>query len=174
MHSLPRLLALVIPGAVGLAAMEVVRRSSQRLVTKRAPGRTPPGARYHADESATTAIGRIAYETLFGRPPSEKMKNALSWAVHITYGVGVGAVFAALRPQPRMLDGALYGAALWLLGDELAVPLLGLSDKPSAYHPSQHAQSFAQHLGYGIALAAATRLLVGERHAHACSCGCSS
>jgi hypothetical protein len=101
------------------------------------------------------------------------VKNALSWAVHITYGVGVGAMFAALRPQPRPLDGALYGAALWLLGDELAVPLLRLSDKPSAYHPTQHAQSFAQHLGYGIVLAAATRMLVGERHVHACSCGCS-
>lgn len=173
MHSLPRVLALAIPGAFGLAAMELVRRSTQRFVTARAPGRTPSGARYHADESATTAIGRIAYEALFQRPPSEKMKNALSWAVHISYGIGAGALFAALRPQARPIEGALYGAALWLLGDELAVPLLRLSDKPSAYHPSQHAQSFAQHLGYGIALAAATHVLVGRRYAHACSCGCS-
>ena len=75
-------------------------------------------------------------------------------------------------PRP-LRDGALYGAALWLFGDELAVPLLGLSDKPTAYHPARHAHSLAQHLGYGFALAAATRFLSGERSAHACSCGCS-
>lgn len=135
---------------------------------------SPIGTHHHADESGTTAIGRILYETLFGRAPSAKTLNRLSWAVHITYGLSVGALFAAFRPDPRPLrDGALYGAALWLFGDELAVPLLGLSDKPTAYHPARHAHSLAQHLGYGLALAAATRVLGGERAAHACSCGCS-
>lgn len=135
---------------------------------------SPFGPHHHADESATDAIGRIAYEKLFGRPPTDKMKNRLSWAVHIGYGVVVGAMFSALRPRPSVLrDGALYGAGLWLFGDELMVPLLGLSDKPTAYHPLRHAHSFAQHIGYGVALAAATRAFAGEPHAHACSCGCS-
>jgi hypothetical protein len=46
-----------------------------------------------------------------------------------------------------------------LFGDELAAPLLGLSDKPTAYHPARHAQSLVSHLGYGVATAAATRAL---------------
>jgi hypothetical protein len=55
--------------------------------------------------------------------------------------------------------GAVFGVGLWLIGDELALPLLGLSDKPTAYHPTRHVQSLAAHLGYGVATAATTRAL---------------
>ncbi len=162
--------------------MELVRRSTQSWVAKRAPTRTdtirdrsisPFGVHHEPDESAPTAIGRIAYEKLFGHPPSEKTKNALSWAVHIGYGLSAGALFAAVRPQARLRDGALYSTALWLFGDELGTAVLGLADNPMTFPPIRHAASLAQHLGYGLVLATATRAIVGGPSAHACSCGCS-
>ncbi len=62
-----------------------------------------------------------------------------------------------------MLGGALFGAGLWLLGDELAVPLLGLSDRPTSYPVTSHLQSLAQHLGFGVATAATTGVLLDGR-----------
>jgi uncharacterized membrane protein YagU involved in acid resistance len=56
-------------------------------------------------------------------------------------------------------DGALFGAALWLFGDEIAMPLLGLADKPTQYHPTRHLQSLAAHLGFGVATAATAQAL---------------
>jgi uncharacterized membrane protein YagU involved in acid resistance len=115
------------------------------------------GPQHRRDESSTDALGRLAYAKLTGREPSPAAKRALSWAVHIGYGLLVAAGYAALRggaTRHALRDGALFGTGLWLLGDEVAVPLLGLADKPTAYPPSRHAQSLAQHLGFGIATAA--------------------
>ncbi|HEX8110896.1 MAG TPA: hypothetical protein VF516_24355, partial [Kofleriaceae bacterium] len=58
-------------------------------------------------------------------------------------------------------SGAALGVGLWVVGDELAVPLLGLADKPTAYHPSQHAQGLVEHLAYGVAAATTARALGG-------------
>ena len=122
---------------------------------------SPLGLRHRPDESATDALGRIVYEKILRRPPSRRVQQALSWAIHIGYGLALAGVVAAIgRPSRRALGtGALLGAALWLFGDELAVPLLGLADRPTAYPPARHAQSLLQHLGYGVATVAATRAL---------------
>jgi hypothetical protein len=60
-------------------------------------------------------------------------------------------------------EGAIYGARLWLLGDEFAVPLLGLSDKPTAYPRIKHLQLHAQHLGFGVVAAATANALTNHR-----------
>ncbi|MGN6107198.1 MAG: hypothetical protein ACTHU0_18970 [Kofleriaceae bacterium] len=163
----------LIGGAVGLVAMQLVQRLTAGLVRTRTPrpldvfpterSMSPFGPRHHPDESATDAIGRIAYRKLTGREPSEKRKRALSWGVHLGYGFAVAALYGALHDRPSrrgwLFDGAMLGGALWLFGDELVVPLFGLSDKPTAYHPTRHLQSLAMHLGYGMATAATDQQL---------------
>src|SRR5437764_931818 len=97
-------------------------------------------------------------------PPAHQRK--LSWAADIGSGLAVASLYGAIRGGrdrgiPRaVLGGALFGAGLWLLGDELAVPLLGLSDKPTTYPVKSHLQSLAQHLGFGVATAATTGVLL--------------
>ncbi len=170
MNILQSALKVVVVGGAGLAAMELVRRATASSVKQKPPepmdvfptARTMSlyGVHHRPDESATDALGRIAYEKLTGKSPSGSTKRALSWAVHIGYGLVVASLFVVLRRHPRVLrDGFLFGAGLWLFGDELAVPLLGLADKPTAYHPTRHAQSFAEHVGFGLTTAAATRAL---------------
>ena len=90
----------------------------------------------------------------------------MSWAVHIGYGLACAGAFAALvqRPRHAVRTGALFGAALWLFGDEIMAPLLGLSDKPTEYHPTAHAQALLQHLGYGVATVATTNALARKMH----------
>jgi uncharacterized membrane protein YagU involved in acid resistance len=49
-----------------------------------------------------------------------------------------------------MLAGLVFGAALFVLADEVAVPELGLSSKPSELPLPSHLHGFAAHLVYGI------------------------
>ena len=116
-------------------------------------------------EPATVAIGRIAYERLRGEAPSRERGAQLGKAVHWGYGLAVGALFGLLErrvPDDDLSDlsvGLGYGAALWLLGDELAVPMLGLAKGPTAHAPRVHAQALGAHLVYGLATGAAMRAL---------------
>jgi hypothetical protein len=171
----------LLGGAAGLLAMELVRRATAPLARRGAPRPTDEeltarsstsvvGRHHGPDESATAAFGRILYESVAGRAPSPATRRKLSWAVHIGYGLVVASLYGAIRGgrdrsvAGTVIGGTLFGAGLWLLGDELAVPLLGLSDKPASYPVTSHLQSLAQHLGFGVATAAATgALLDGHR-----------
>lgn len=169
----------LLGGAAGLLAMELVKRASAPLVNRRAPrpaGEEPAarsisviGAHHRPEESATDALGRIVYQTVAGRAPSPATQRKLSWAVHIGYGLAVASLYGVVRGgrdrgvARAVLRGALFGAGLWLLGDELVVPLLGLSDRPTSYPVTSHLQSLAQHLGFGIATAATTGVLLDGR-----------
>jgi hypothetical protein len=167
----------LLGGAAGLLAMELVKRVTAPLGKRRAP--EPAGekltarssisviGRHHGpDESATDALGRILYENLVGRAPSPAAQRKLSWAVHIGYGLVAASLYAAIRGgrdrggAGTVIGGALFGAGLWLLGEELVAPLLGLSEKPTSYPVASHLQSLAQHLGFGVATAAATGVLL--------------
>ena len=161
----------VLGGLAGLAAMQAAYWLTKPVVKKRVPRGTavfatersvsPVGIHHRPDEGTTDALARISYEKILRRPPSPRVQRALSLAIHVGYGVLAGGAFAALRHAPRhaVRDGALFGAALWLVGTELAAPLLGLADKPTAYHPTRHVQTLLQHLGYGVATVTATRAL---------------
>jgi hypothetical protein len=172
----------LLAGAAGLGAMQLAHRVTRPLIKRRAPRPTdvfateramsPLGLRHLPDESPTAALARIAYQRVAHRPPPDRLKPALSWAVHAGYGLLVAALYGALRAPGRrrrstargaVASGALFGLGLWLVGDELAVPLLGLADRPTAYHPSQHAQALVEHLAYGVAAATTARALGGGR-----------
>lgn len=117
---------------------------------------------YRPDESATAALGRIAYNAVEQREPSKETKSELSNLVHWSYGILQGGLYGVSRGEVEYGDvvgGMVLGAGLWLLGDELAVPLLGLQDGPTASPPSTHLNRLALHLTYGVATAATTQLL---------------
>lgn len=160
----------LLGGIAGLVGMHLAQRLAAPIVKPRAPGSTDVfvtestslfGWRHGPDEAANEALARIAYEALLHRAPSPRMKQRLAWLLHVGYGLVVASIHGALRTPSRHVirSGAVFGTVLWLLGDELALPLLGLSDKPTAYHPTRHLQSLAAHLGYGIATLATTQAL---------------
>ena len=165
----------LVGGAAGLIAMQLVHRVARPLVKPRpkkatdvfASERTmsPLGSHHLPDEGATDAIARLAYTKLADREPTPRAKQILSWGVHVGYGLTVAALYGVVRGRRGrrrrhpVRDGLLFGAALWLFGDELAVPLLGLADKPTAYSATSHAETLAAHLGYGLATTTAARLV---------------
>lgn len=120
------------------------------------------GQQTREDEPATATVGRLAYDAAAGHEPNEETKQKLGQAVHWGYGVLVGGIYGALRPSAPMPDlaaGLGYGTALWLIGDEIMVPLLGLAEGPTAHSIPDHATALAAHLAFGAATASATQAL---------------
>ncbi len=112
-----------------------------------------PPATIRAAEAAAAAVGR--------RIPEER-KGLGGWIVHYAYGVAWGAAFAlaarALAPRAPVASGLAFGAVLWLLSDEVLVPLFRFSRPPVRYPASTHAKGLAAHLVYGVATEAGWRL----------------
>lgn len=123
------------------------------------------GQQHQEDESSTEAVGRIAYEAVTGdEPESDEFKTTLSNTVHWSYGTLLGGLYGALRGRADAVDapgGLAFGTAAWLLGDEVMVPLLGLSKGPTEYPAKQHAHRLGAHLVYGLAASVVTQALFG-------------
>jgi putative membrane protein len=91
--------------------------------------------------------------------PEEKKKAGP--LVHYAYGTGIGALYGGLAQKYNTTKagfGAAYGTAAWAVGDELAVPALGLGKKPTEVPASQQLQMLAAHLVYGVTLEGVRRL----------------
>lgn len=120
------------------------------------------GPHHREGESSTAALGRIAYQQVTGRDPGQETKTALSYIIHWTISMLAGGAYGAWRTKSVTVDiagGAALGTALWLFGDELLMPLVGLTDGPTAYPLELHAHGWGAHLAYGLASASTTQLL---------------
>lgn len=115
------------------------------------------------DETATEAVGRIAYSSVTGEEPeSEETKSMLSNQVHWAYGLMQGGMYGLRHRDagwPDISGGVRNGVLLWLIGDEFMVPALGLQGGPKQVSPVQHANRLGAHIAYGLGTAATTQLL---------------
>lgn len=159
-------------GIVGMLAMKQAIRWLERVTREREDAHRPQGSislvgvQHREHEGATAAAARIVYTRLTGREPDEATRDRLSQVLHWGYGLLMAAGYGAVRgdrPGSDLLGGLAFGAALWALADELAVPLLGLGASPRSYSPRVHAQWLAGNLAYGAATAAASHALGRSR-----------
>lgn len=165
----------MLGGALGVLAMDASMKRTAKLlrIESKPPERelsedesaswSAIGEHHEADESATAALGRVVYEALTGTQPSAQTKERLGTAVHWGYGLSVGAVYGLIRGDKRWMivdaaGGVAYGVGLWMIGDMLVVPLLGLADKPTRFGLRMHAHTLSGHIVYGLATAAGTRI----------------
>jgi putative membrane protein len=106
-------------------------------------------------DPATAKLASKLSEDLLGHKLAKEEKEVAGTAVHYAFGAASGGLYGAaaeVMPSVTTCEGLLYGAALWLVADEVAVPLLGLSKRPTEYPLSVHAYALASHLVYGITL----------------------
>jgi len=86
------------------------------------------------------------------RKLNKQQKKEGGTVVHYAFGAVMGAVYGAAAdvvPPVKSLAGLPYGAALSVGADEIALPVLGLSKKPTEYPLSRHLSGLGQHLVYG-------------------------
>lgn len=76
----------------------------------------------------------------------------LATIFHYFYGAAAGILYLALTvraPLFRAGCGTLYGAAIWLFGDEIPINLAGVTDRRRKVAAS-HAAALAAHLLYAV------------------------
>jgi hypothetical protein len=104
------------------------------------------------DDTTVRAASAIS-EGMFDHKLTRREKQIAGTAVHYLLGTGVGGLYgvaAELAPNVTTGGGLPFGAVFWLVVDEGAVPLLGLSKGPMAYPPSIHAYALSSHFVYGL------------------------
>jgi Protein of unknown function (DUF1440) len=112
------------------------------------------------DAPATIKLASTISENVFDHELDGGEKEAAGMAVHYGFSLVTGGIYgvaAELAPDATVGAGAPFGAAVWLIADEIAVPLAGLSKGPTAYPLSKHAYSLASHFVYGVTTEAARR-----------------
>jgi hypothetical protein len=103
-------------------------------------------------DDATVKVAQAISTEVFGHEIQQSEKKSAGAAVHYAFGTVSGGMYGALAevvPQVTTGAGVPFGAAFWLLADEISVPLLGFSKGPTEYPVSTHAYALASHLVYG-------------------------
>ena len=106
------------------------------------------------DPSSQVAASQMA-EGL-GYPLDEHKRELAGSAVHYGLGIAWGPVYGLLRRHGGMKPlaaGALTGASLSLILDEVLVPALNFSAPNSAYPALTHVRGLLNHLAYGAVVA---------------------
>ena len=104
------------------------------------------------DDTTVRAASAVS-ERLFDHKLTQREKKIAGPAVHYILGTGVGGLYGAaaeIVPKVTAGTGLPFGALFWLVVDESAVPLLGLSKGPTAYPLSTHAYALSSHFVYGL------------------------
>jgi putative membrane protein len=117
------------------------------------------GGEEQADDATVKAASAIS-EGIFDHRLTKGEKKIAGPAVHYVFGTSVGGLYGAVAevaPEVTAGAGLPFGAAFWLVADETAVPLLGLSKGPTEYPLSTHAYALASHFVYGLTAEAVRR-----------------
>jgi putative membrane protein len=149
----------LIAGAIGGLAASWIMTQFQAAVSRALEGQPDPHKGEGEDATVKTASA-ISSKVLDHELSPEEKKTA-GPLVHYAYGAGIGAVYGGLTQKygtTKSGFGSAYGAAAWALGDEVAVPALGLGKKPTETPVAKHVQALAAHLVYGVTLEGVRRL----------------
>lgn len=156
------IVAGIVGGLVASWAMERFQQTLAR-VSREMSGPSTNGDRRPGTEPATYKTADALSEALTGVAVPRELKPAAGSVVHYAFGAAVGALYGAAAARRRGIAswaGLPFGAAVWLVADEIAVPLAGLSKGPTEYPLSTHASALAAHLVYGATIEAIRRLVM--------------
>ncbi len=124
-------LAGAIAGLVGAYAMERFQALWSDTAERARPKQNASAAK---DEPTTVKAAERLAETVLHTELPEEVKPVAGEAVHYGMGALSGAIYGAVAemlPFARAGNGLLFGAVLWWVADNMAVPAVGLSKMPS-------------------------------------------
>lgn len=149
---LDKLTAGTLTGLVGTWVLDRVdwfNWNRERAETRARTRAARPGGRDPAHE----LVQRVAQR--FDLDVGDPRDNAAGHAAHYAIGVSGALTFALLRERMAPLGpfrGLAFGLGLFLLQDEGANTLLGLSGRPGDHPWQDHARGLAAHLAFGVAV----------------------
>jgi putative membrane protein len=147
-----------LAGLVGTWAMSEAQRAWTRMADGQAP--ESAGGKHDAREwqersehqNSNELAAQALAAPLLGRPLTRDELSFAAPAMHYLFGVTMGAIYGvyATRRHARA-SGAGFGTTVWLAADEVAMPLLGLSESTARRPIEMHLQSWGAHLVFGVA-----------------------
>lgn len=143
------LLAGLAGGLLASFLMEQFQSAWSAAADAMQPGKKRGGRK---PDPATVKAANVVFEKVAGRKVPHDYKPIVGEAVHYGMGATSAAVYGALAevtPLVTVGDGMGFGAGVWLLADEIAVPAAGLSKPPKEIPVSTHIYALASHLVYG-------------------------
>jgi len=153
------LVAGLIGGLVASWAMNRFQDVWIKLSESAQPAEQDTEAQSTNDDTTVKAASAIS-EGLFDHKLTTDEKKIAGPAIHYSLGTGVGGLYGAVAevvPEVTSAAGLPFGMVFWLIVDESAVPMLGLSKGPTQYPVSTHAYALTSHLVYGLTAEAVRR-----------------
>ncbi len=155
--------ASLLKGAIaGAAGMWVMDRISWYLYRREDPAAHRQEKEAQTGGMYTTHVAAKKLLDPLGITLSDKQFYAAGKVVQYGLGMAPGALYALYRDRLEMnssLKGLLYGFGLFVVVDEVVMPLLGLASGPRAYPWQAHARGLVDHLALGVATDAALNAL---------------
>lgn len=140
----------VAAGVAGGVLASLIMEQFQGLWTKTAQTLRPkPASR--AKPTTVKAADALSEKITGHKIPKENQELA-GEAVHYAMGATSGAIYglvSEVTPLATVGDGLAFGATVFVLADEVSLPLLGLSKPPQKIPILTHVYAFASHLVYG-------------------------
>jgi putative membrane protein len=152
-----RIVAGAVGGLIGTWAMSQAQRAWSR-----AAGDVPASAGGKHDardwqersehQNSNELAAQAVASHVIGRRLTRRELRIAAPLMHYSFGAAVGALHGAYAQRRRRagVAGARLGATLWLAADEIAMPVLGLSEPTTRRPLEMHLQSFAAHIVYGL------------------------
>jgi hypothetical protein len=154
----------LVAGAIGTAAFDAFLFARYRRGGGQSPFREwelSSGMTSWDDAPAPAHVGKRLVEGVFqtNLPPTRAplVNNVTHWAYGIVNGAQYGVVAGSL-PEPRIRYGLPFGATVWGSG-YVILPAAKLYEPIWRYDLKTLANDLSAHLVYGLATAAAFRLL---------------
>jgi len=105
------------------------------------------------DEPATVKAAEEISEAVFAHKLKKSEKESAGEAVHYAMGATSGLIYgiaSEIAPLTTAGLGLPFGAAVWLVADDIVVPTLGLAKPATEYRFSTHAYALSSHLVYSL------------------------
>ncbi len=111
--------------------------------------------RLRGNEYPPEVLAEKISEAVAGVELDKKTKQKYGNVVHWGYGIMWGGLFGALRDRAPLVgtaNGVGFGTGLWLIDDEVMMPLIGLSPPSTKFPWQNHARAAVNHVAYGATL----------------------
>jgi putative membrane protein len=143
----------VVAGMAGGLAASWTMNQFQAQLSKLSPQPAKSECGPASGDDATVRTASAISESIAGHKLTTHEKEVAGPVVHYVFGSTLGAMYgcmAEVLPVAAKGWGVPFGAAVWLAADEIAVPALGLGEKPTDTPASTHASALMAHLVYGL------------------------
>ncbi len=140
-----------VAGLVGGIVGSLVMTGFQTLLSSLSEEEKKPKRK--REEPANVKAAEEISEGLFDHKLKKSEKEPAGEAMHYAMGATSGLIYgiaSEIAPMTTVGLGLPFGAAVWLVADDVVVPALGLAKPATEYPISTHAYALSSHLVYGL------------------------